>query len=146
MYTCRRLSTLYMLLMTCQWGGCSSFVLVSGGYWLLINAWVLTLLSVALRFGDLERNRCWFVRKSAKSVALSCVSVLSSVCMERLGSHGTDFHEIFNFCIFFEKSVEKIQVPLKYDENKGYFIWRPIFIFYHTPLSSWNEKLFRQKL
>ena len=30
---------------------------------------------------------------------------------------------------FFEKSVEKIEVPLKPDKNKGHFIWKPIYIF-----------------
>jgi hypothetical protein len=29
----------------------------------------------------------------------------------------------------FRKSVEKIQVLLKADNNKGYFTWRPIYIF-----------------
>jgi len=46
--------------------------------------------------------------------------VSSSICrwlsiwMEQLGSHNTDFHEIWYFRIF-KKSVHKIHVSLKYD-------------------------------
>jgi hypothetical protein len=42
-------------------------------------------------------------------------SIRPSVCMEHLGSHWTDCHD------FFFKSVEKIQISLKADENNGYF-------------------------
>jgi hypothetical protein len=49
--------------------------------------------------------------------------------MEQLGSHWTDVHEILYLSIF-RKSVEKIQVSLKYDKNNGLFIWRPIYIYY----------------
>ena len=42
------------------------------------------------------------------------------VCMEQLGSHWTDFHEIW-YLRFFRKSVQKIQVSLKSGKNKGYF-------------------------
>jgi hypothetical protein len=38
--------------------------------------------------------------------------------MEQLGSHWMDFHEILYLSIF-QKSVEKIQVSLKYTINKG---------------------------
>jgi len=40
--------------------------------------------------------------------------------MEQLGSHLSDFREIWYFGIFRE-SVEKIQVSLKSDKNNGYF-------------------------
>jgi hypothetical protein len=43
-----------------------------------------------------------------------------SARMEQLGSHWTDFHEIWYLSIF-RNSVEKIQVSLKSDKNKGYF-------------------------
>jgi len=36
--------------------------------------------------------------------------------------------------------VEKIQVSLKSDKNKGYFTWRPIYIFDHILLSSFFER------
>jgi len=49
--------------------------------------------------------------------------------------------------IIFRKSVEKIQVPLKSDNNNGYYAWRPLYIFDHISLdSSYNEKCFTQKL
>jgi hypothetical protein len=40
------------------------------------------------------------------------LSAYSSVCMEQLGSHWTDFHEIWYFSIFI-KYVENIQVSFK---------------------------------
>jgi len=43
--------------------------------------------------------------------------------MEQLGSYRADFHEILH-CIIFLKSVEDIQVSLKYDKNSGYFTLR----------------------
>ena len=45
--------------------------------------------------------------------------------MEKLGSHWTDFHEIWYLSIFFRKSLEKILVSLKSDKNNGYVTWRP---------------------
>jgi len=63
------------------------------------------------------------------------MSVRPSVC-----PHGTTrlpldgFHKIWYLTIF-RKSTEKIQVSLKSDENKGYFIWRPIYIFFVIPRS-----------
>ena len=47
---------------------------------------------------------------------------------------------------FFQNLSKKIRVSLISVKNKGYFIWRPIYIFYHTSLiSSYNDKCFRQK-
>ena len=48
-----------------------------------------------------------------------CPSVRPSIRMGQLGSHWTDFHEILYLSIF-RKSVEKIQVSLKSNKNKGY--------------------------
>jgi len=56
------------------------------------------------------------------------MSVRLSARMEQLGSHWTDFHEIWYFIIF-RKYVEKIQVSLKADNNKRYFTWRPMYFF-----------------
>jgi hypothetical protein len=42
------------------------------------------------------------------------------VRMEKLGSHWTEFHEIWYLKIF-GKSVEKIQISFKSYENNGYF-------------------------
>jgi len=38
--------------------------------------------------------------------------------------------------IIFRKSVEKIQVSLKYDKNNGYFTCRPMYIYGNISLSS----------
>jgi hypothetical protein len=57
------------------------------------------------------------------------ISVRPSVRMKQLGSHWTDFHEIWYSGIF-RKSVEKIQVSLKSDGKNRYFTWGPIYICY----------------
>jgi hypothetical protein len=56
------------------------------------------------------------------------MSVRLSVRMEQLGSHWTDFHEIWYLRIL-RNSVEKVQVLLKSDKNERYFTWRPMCIF-----------------
>jgi hypothetical protein len=61
-----------------------------------------------------------------------CASL--SVRMEKLGSHWTDFDEIWYE--LFRKSVEKIQVLLKFDKNNGYFIWRHFHIYDNISLIS----------
>jgi len=46
----------------------------------------------------------------------------------------------------FRKSVEKIHVSVKSDDNNGYFTWRPLYIWYDiSPILSYNDKCFRQK-
>jgi hypothetical protein len=60
--------------------------------------------------------------------------------MEQLGSHWTDFCEIWYLRIF-RKYVEKIQVILKCDEKNGYFTWRLTYIYGNISLNySQNEK------
>ena len=49
-------------------------------------------------------------------VMSACLSLHSSVHMKHVGSHWTDFREIWYMSIF-RKSVEKVQVSLKYDQN-----------------------------
>jgi hypothetical protein len=63
------------------------------------------------------------------------VSVCLSVRMKQLGSHRTDFHEIWYLNIF-RKSVEKFQVSLQSDKNNGYFTCRPLYIYDNISLSS----------
>ena len=53
----------------------------------------------------------------------ACLSIRLSVRIGQLGSHRTDFYEIWYLSIF-RKSVEKIQVFVKSDKNNGYFAWR----------------------
>jgi len=59
--------------------------------------------------------------------------------MEQIGSHITDFPEIF-YLIIFGKSAEKIQVSLK----SGKITWRLMYIYDNISLNSCqNEKYFR---
>jgi hypothetical protein len=51
-----------------------------------------------------------------------------------LGSQWTDFHEILHFSIF-RKSVEKIQVSLKWKKNRGYFIREDQYTLFITSRS-----------
>jgi len=51
---------------------------------------------------------------------LSSLCLYRSVRMEQLGSHKTDFHEIWCWSIF-GRFVEKIQVSFKYEKYNGYF-------------------------
>jgi len=44
------------------------------------------------------------------------ISFIMSVCMEQLGSHSTDFYEMWYLHIFL-KSFEKTQVSLNSDKN-----------------------------
>jgi hypothetical protein len=48
------------------------------------------------------------------------MSAWKSIRMEKLGSHGTDFHEISYFNIF-RNYVDEIQHSLKYDMINLYF-------------------------
>jgi hypothetical protein len=73
--------------------------------------------------------------KLRKTTISFIMSVRPPVRMEQIGSHWTNFHEFWYLSIF-RKSVEKVQVSLKSDKKKGYFTWRPIYVFDHTLLSS----------
>jgi hypothetical protein len=63
------------------------------------------------------------LRKATISFVMPfCLSVRPSVRpLKELGSHLTDFHEIWYVSIF-RKYVDKIQDLLKPDKNNGYFI------------------------
>jgi hypothetical protein len=74
------------------------------------------------------------------------LSIRLSVRMEQLGSHLTDFHELWYLNIFW-KSVEKIWVPLNSDKNNGYFTWRPVHNYENILLSSSeSENCFRHNV
>jgi hypothetical protein len=74
------------------------------------------------------------------------MSVCRSVWIEQLGSHWTDFNEIWHLSIFW-KCIKKIQVPLKSVKNNGYFAWRPMYIVDHILLiSSYNVEMFETKV
>jgi hypothetical protein len=72
-------------------------------------------------------------RKTAKSdclVSRVCPSLCPSVCPNGTTRHLLDrlsWNSIFE--IFFWETVEKMQVSLKLDNNKGYFTWIAINIF-----------------
>jgi len=66
--------------------------------------------------------------------------VCPSVRMEQSGSYWSDYNEICYWNIF-RKSVEKIQIPLKSDKNYENFTWRPVLMYEHISLKSYqNEK------
>jgi len=51
----------------------------------------------------------------------------------------------FDILTIFRQSIKKLLVSPKPDINNGHFTWRPIYILYHIPLSSsQNKKCFRQ--
>jgi hypothetical protein len=58
-----------------------------------------------------------------------------SVRMEQLGSQWTYFHEI-RYLSIFRKSIDKIQLSLKFDESKGYLTWRCMYVHDSISLSS----------
>jgi hypothetical protein len=68
----------------------------------------------------------WFLVAFTKFRELRrvCLSVCPSVRME-LGSHWRDFQKVWYFIIF-RTSVQKNQVSLKSDKNKGYVTWLPM--------------------
>jgi hypothetical protein len=68
--------------------------------------------------------------------------------MEKVGTHWTDFYEIWHWSIF-RKSVHKIQDSLKFDKNNVYFTWKPPYIYDNISLNAFfffffNENCFRQ--
>ena len=72
------------------------------------------------------------------------MSVCLSVRIEQLGSHWTDFHEIWYSSVF-RKSAEKIQVLLKSDRNNGYFTWKPVYNYYNlSPMRNVSDKSRRE--
>ena len=75
------------------------------------------------------------VRRIAKNDCELRIAVCLPVRMEQLGSDWTDFHEIWYFSIV-RKSVEKIDVLLKSDNNNEYFTWRPMYIYDNVSLIS----------
>ena len=72
--------------------------------------------------------------------------VYPSTRMEQFGPHLTDFNGYLHLRPL-RKSVEKIQVSLKSDNNNGYFTWRPMYIYENISLNfTQNQKCFRPKL
>ena len=66
------------------------------------TGWVCNDVEVFLNLGALAK-----LRKATITFLSVCLSVCPSIRTERLGSHWTDFHEIWYLGIF-RKSAEKI--------------------------------------
>ena len=60
-------------------------------------------------------------------LCVTCLSALSSVCMEQLGSKWIDYDEIW-YLSNFQKSIENIEDSLKSDKNNEYFTRRLLYI------------------
>ena len=73
--------------------------------------------------------------KLRKVTTTYIMSVCPSVHMGQLGSHWTNFYEIW-YLSTFQTYVEKIKVSLKSDKNNRNFTRRPIYICDHLSLSS----------
>ena len=88
-----------------------------------------------LSWTSLRNHNCFEVRSQNFEKRLLALSWLTSSFRMELGSQLKDFHENLYLSIF-RKPIQKIQVPLKYAKNEGYFTWRPMYIFYHISLNS----------
>jgi len=62
------------------------------------------------------------VHKIVKSDSWFVMPVCLFIHMEELGSHCVGFHHIWFFSVI-QKYVDKIQVPLQFDNNNRYFTW-----------------------
>ena len=72
------------------------------------------------------------------------LSLSFSVHMEQIGSYWKDFHGIWYWNIFW-KFLEKIQVSIKSDKNKVYFVRRPMYKYVNILHNySWNKKCLRK--
>jgi hypothetical protein len=88
----------------------------------------------------------WFIQRLSQNCEKR---LLASFCLSvQLGSHWTDILEI-RYCRIFQKSVGKIQFPLESVKKSGYYIWRPLYIFYVGRLETrwafnerWNNKFY----
>jgi len=77
------------------------------------------------------------VRKNCLKQILGmwCLSIFLSFRREQLGSYSTNPYEIWYLNIF-RKSVQKIKVSSNSEKNNGYFMWGPVYIYYHISLNS----------
>jgi len=65
--------------------------------------------------------------------------------MEQLGSHWTDFHEIWYLSIS-RKTIQNVQVSLKCDNNNRYFTWRPMYILSYLAQVFLEWEIFEPKI
>jgi len=98
---------------------------------------LISSMQLPLCFGWLCYSVSSFVGTFAK-LQKATVSFVMSLCLSAWNSAaviGWIFVK-FDIWVFFETSVEKIQISLKSDKNEGYFIWRLIYVFDHISLIS----------
>jgi hypothetical protein len=74
---------------------------------------------LAVRFDVANRSILGAFAKLRKATISFVMPICTFVRKDELGFHWTDFHVIF-IRVFFEKSIEKIQVSLKSHKNNGY--------------------------
>ena len=83
------------------------------------------------------------IRKFAKSdykLRHACLPIRT----EQLGSHWTDFREI-SYLTIYRKSVKKVQVVLKSDENTRDFTWISFYSYDHISfICPYNENYVKQ--
>jgi hypothetical protein len=56
------------------------------------------------------------------------ISVRPSIQMEQLVSHWVNFHKILYLSVL-QKSIEKIELQLKFGKSNGYFAQRPMYVY-----------------
>ena len=93
---------------------------VRNGYWLVILTLLMYWHQLSGTFAQLRKATGSFVTSIAPSIRLAIWN--NPVPTGRI------FHRI-RYLSFFRKTVEKIQVSLKWDKNNGYFTWRLLNIF-----------------
>ena len=83
--------------------------------------------------GVFRHTDYWTLFAIFRKVTISFVMSVLSFRVGHLGFHWTEFYEIWYLSIF-RKSVEKIQVLLKYDKNNGTL---HSYVFTFTIISCW---------
>jgi len=72
-------------------------------------------------------------------------ATISSVVFIR--PHGITRLLLWNLIFeFLRNSVEKIQFPLHFGKNNGYFTWRPVYIFDNTSFNFFEWEMFQTKV
>ena len=107
------------------------YLLLRGGLWEVDSCLCCSLHKV---------SRCHSYLDAFVKLPKATFSFVATVCLS-VRPHDTSWFALDGFLwnLVFDppprKSVEKIQVLLKCDNNNGYFAWRPIHIFDHLSLS-----------
>ena len=87
------------------------------------------------------------VRRIAKSnfeLRKVCLSIRLSFRMENTSAPTGHIFVEFNIWVFFQKSVDKVQVSLRSNKNSGYFTWISIHIFLYLAQFFLECKMFQR--